>query len=182
MGAVRSGVRSGAEEPGSPCARDDKVGWDRGISMGDFLNQKNSFLQNQNMRGSGLISTVERSVENRQLGASTSSTTLEETTQPGFGPGLCSHSKNLVSGRGGHQRRTSDAIAETGSRLERLQRSTAHLDLAGPVRGLPAFTATYTCVHSRYQHGRSIAGPHRKHGSTPSTVDTDRSSASGRVH
>lgn len=58
MGAVRSGVDSGLwtldsgeEEPGSPCcAREDKVGWDRGILMGDFAkqwNQKTRFLQNQ---------------------------------------------------------------------------------------------------------------------------------------
>ena len=138
MGAVRSG-----EEPGSsPCARDDKVGWDRGISMGetaglrsrDLISQtikpKTQFSSEPDMRGSGLISRA----RSRQLGDSASvnrqhgNQTLEETAQPGFGtdpiPRTCSTGNSAGP----------PMLSQKPARGWRLQRSTTHLGLACSVK------------------------------------------------
>lgn len=104
MGAVRSGVDSGLwtlerRSLEAPVVR-ERTRWD------GIVGYRWEISQNNGTKKLGFFRTKYAGVrfdinleelDNRQLGASTSSTTLEETTQPGFGPGLCPHSKNLVS-------------------------------------------------------------------------------------
>lgn len=170
MGAVRSGVDSGLwtlerRSLEAPVVR-ERTRWD------GIVGYRWEISQNNGTKKLGFFRTKYAGVrfdinleelENRQLGASTSSTTLEETTQPGFGPGLCPHSKNLVS-----RARRATAQDLRCYRRNRLEAGEpAAIDSASrPCRSGQRIAGLY-CVqlhyrehtHTRYRHGRSIAGP-----------------------